>query len=296
MNDEYLQPHEWQFSDQITRGVEYLNEHDPLWYEKADFKAEDFNMRDVARDVVRRAGGDPDDIPRGLGFFVGLPASNQLTREWRQTIESLRTRPDWSDLPAKANVLVQNGDGTWCPGTFTEAKAYDPGTTWNGSDRGLWLRDSFIRSNIPNPAWRATLTRKENTMTQITTQQAYQALFEDFKARVPVGSTVRLVRHWINEDAQRWGSPYPGDATSDLTVGEDCPVSSYTHNGAIVHGWNIPITCLEVISTKPKSVNVRLNSEYTAEVHKDKIVVGCQEFDIDILDKLFDALTEVSER
>lgn len=40
---------------------------------------------------------------------------------------------------------------------------------------------------------------------------------------------------------------------------------------------------------KPASVEIKLNSKYSAIVSKDKIKVGCQEFDISILDKLVGA-------
>lgn len=38
-----------------------------------------------------------------------------------------------------------------------------------------------------------------------------------------------------------------------------------------------------------KKIAVKLNDEYTAEVFKDKVVVGCQTFPIDIIQKLLDA-------
>jgi hypothetical protein len=41
--------------------------------------------------------------------------------------------------------------------------------------------------------------------------------------------------------------------------------------------------------SKPSKVKVVLNSQYTAEVSKDSIVVGCQTFPIEILDELIEA-------
>lgn len=54
----------------------------------------------------------------------------------------------------------------------------------------------------------------------------------------------------------------------------------------------------ELLMVKPKKefVEVELNSRYTAEVYKDKIVVGCQTFPTSILDKLADALEEIEKQ
>ena len=350
----YLQPSEWQFSDKITAGVEYLNEQDPLWYEKVDLQAEDFNMRDAARDAVRRAGGDPDDIPQGLGFFAELPLFDPLNREWRQTIKSLRTRPDWADLPATSSLLVQNAGGAWCDGDFEHAEP-DTYSGWRGEPiGGSWGRPDT--AEIPNPAWRATLThcpetfvvgatyemladdcracRPGETFTVaridktgdawtpdycvsrgrlsdnevrlvslpnqkeaiVTTQEAYRVLFEDFKSRVPVGSTVRIVRKWTDEEAQRWGIHLRvNDFFKWYNVGDEVAIRSYSRGLFVSVGekGSTPITCLEVVSTKPAFQTVKLNGHYEAKVYKDKIVVGCQEFPCGVIGDLLRAHMKV---
>ena len=150
----------------------------------------------------------------------------------------------------------------------------------------LRLRKNEVRLvSLPN-------NQEERTM-NITTQQAYKALFEDFQDRVPVGSTVRYVRHWTDEDAQRWGASLPGDATDSLTIGEEYEIHEYGLSYATISDWGVPITCLEVVSTKPKSIKVKLNDTYTAEVYEDKIVVGCQTFSIDVVDLICKAHIEV---
>ena len=52
-------------------------------------------------------------------------------------------------------------------------------------------------------------------------------------------------------------------------------------------GMNIPYTAVTRI--KEESITIKLNETYKAEVFKDKIVVGCQTFPINILDQLMDA-------
>jgi hypothetical protein len=37
-------------------------------------------------------------------------------------------------------------------------------------------------------------------------------------------------------------------------------------------------------------IEVRLNSTHTAKVSKEKVVVGCQEFTFDAIEKLWDAI------
>tara|TARA_R110000868_G_scaffold217413_1_gene467486 strand:- start:633 stop:1034 length:402 start_codon:yes stop_codon:yes gene_type:complete len=45
---------------------------------------------------------------------------------------------------------------------------------------------------------------------------------------------------------------------------------------------------------KPDFSEVKLNSEYSAKVYKDKIVVGCQTFSVGIIDDLVLALKEIN--
>lgn len=70
--------------------------------------------------------------------------------------------------------------------------------------------------------------------------------------------------------------------------------------------WSVPVTnskeqlafgeflSRESFEYKPAFVVVPLNVKYTAIVSKDKINVGCQEFDISILDKLVEARKSLS--
>lgn len=45
-----------------------------------------------------------------------------------------------------------------------------------------------------------------------------------------------------------------------------------------------------------KPIKVKLNSQYTAVVHKDKIVVGCQEFTMEVFEELKKAVDKVKEK
>lgn len=56
-----------------------------------------------------------------------------------------------------------------------------------------------------------------------------------------------------------------------------------------VRGWK---TCKKV-PPKPASVSVQLNNSHTATVSKDTIKVGCQEFPIDVIEKLIDAKNQL---
>jgi hypothetical protein len=43
----------------------------------------------------------------------------------------------------------------------------------------------------------------------------------------------------------------------------------------------------------PEYIEVKLNDSYTAKIYKNKIKVGCQEFPIEIVEKLKKALGEL---
>ena len=121
----------------------------------------------------------------------------------------------------------------------------------------------------------------------MTSQDAYKVLFEDFKSRVPVGSTVRLVRHWSHEEAQRWDTDhFTINMTDRFPVGTELEIAYYSGRNVRCNGWNFPITCLEVVSTKPAYQTVKLNDQYEAKVYEDKIVVGCQEFPCGVIGDL----------
>jgi hypothetical protein len=49
----------------------------------------------------------------------------------------------------------------------------------------------------------------------------------------------------------------------------------------------------DLIKLAPKSKTVKLNDSYFAEVFKDKVVVGCQTFDKDAIDKIVEAQSEL---
>lgn len=56
------------------------------------------------------------------------------------------------------------------------------------------------------------------------------------------------------------------------------------------------ITLAEIFSTKTdilKTVNVKLNKDYTAIISKDGIAVNCQTFDIKIIDELVEARNKI---
>lgn len=55
-----------------------------------------------------------------------------------------------------------------------------------------------------------------------------------------------------------------------------------------------PFFAVKLLEKAFKPVEVKLNDEYTAVVHKDKVVVGCQEFSHQAIIKLINAVHEVS--
>ena len=105
---------------------------------------------------------------------------------------------------------------------------------------------------------------------------------------------MRLVRHWTDEEARRWGTDRLTDTMQNrFPVGTELQIAYYSDQNAQCKGWNFPITCLEVVSTKPAFQTVKLNDRYEAQVHKDKIVVGCQEFPCDVIGDLLRAHMKV---
>jgi hypothetical protein len=50
--------------------------------------------------------------------------------------------------------------------------------------------------------------------------------------------------------------------------------------------YRFPAQYLKLIEKKPTPAIVKLNENYKAEIYKDKVVVGCQEFPISVIDKL----------
>ncbi len=50
---------------------------------------------------------------------------------------------------------------------------------------------------------------------------------------------------------------------------------------------------LDDLFEEVKPIKVKLNSQYTAVVYKDKIVVGCQEFTMEVFEELKKAVDKV---
>lgn len=111
------------------------------------------------------------------------------------------------------------------------------------------------------------------------------------------GSKIRVLKtSRSNEDG--WSNAWVSEMTKN--VGKTLTVEGDDHDqyGIRVHGFYYPFFVLQHISNpgSPASVRVRLNDSHTAVVGKDKIVVGCQSFETDIVKKLQDALDEVTPK
>lgn len=74
------------------------------------------------------------------------------------------------------------------------------------------------------------------------------------------------------------------DKTGKLYACTECPVASRLLTVEI--DWPDKENTIYPELPKPKFVEVKLNSDYTAKVYKDKIEVGCQTFPISVLETL----------
>lgn len=119
---------------------------------------------------------------------------------------------------------------------------------------------------------------------------------------IEVGDTVRILRV-CKTNEMGWGCSW--NAHMDKTVGMKGTVTTVsTADGIRVDfakmvgdrlGWWYPFFALEIVKKRPRKVTVELNGEYSAEVYKDKIVVGCQTFDTSIIQALADAHKCISD-
>ena len=113
---------------------------------------------------------------------------------------------------------------------------------------------------------------------------------------IEAGDTVRILRV-CNDQEMGWGVLW--NAHMDKTVGMKGTVRLVGTDDGIqvefdreVGGgrcWWYPFFALGIVEKRVQKVDVCLNSEHTAEVYKDKIVVGCQTFDPSIIEKLAEA-------
>lgn len=107
------------------------------------------------------------------------------------------------------------------------------------------------------------------------------------------GDVVRILRV-CNDQEMGWGCTW--NVRMDKTVGMKGTVRCRSNTDGIEvefdkmvgdrQCWWYPFFALEIVEKRPQKVEVCLNSEYSAEVYKDKIVVGCQTFDPSIIEKL----------
>lgn len=125
-------------------------------------------------------------------------------------------------------------------------------------------------------------------------REAYKVM--QSQCGIEVGDKVRVLREARSYE-MGWGPVWNGEMTD--AVGEVCTVLEVGESSGFKldgHGrcWWFPFFVLELVEKAKRSVDVILNEGYTATVFPDKIKVGCQEFDPEVLDRLVQAHKSVT--
>lgn len=281
----------FKFAEQITRGVEYLNERDPEWYNRVDL--DEFDMGDE-RDVLRQTGIDGDDISQELGFYT--PSDNDtLTKEWQQTIRSLRTQPSWDEVPPQATTIVQDDNGTWCPGNYQYAEPDSIGG-WKGkpADSGHWFSESFVETGIPNPAWRATsYTRPEQNQEKGEATMNKADLYEQTQEQwieennVRVGDKVKILRTFEHHEMGVQNS-----CTREMhklvgTTSRICAING-RRGITLENGFQWPWFVLEKVESAQRAFPIERIVGHEIEVREGGLKIGCQNLTFDTIDEFIE--------
>jgi len=275
----------FEFAEQITEGVKYLNSHDPEWPLRVNIDT--LNMNSETRDVLGQTGIHGKAYSRELGFCT-IGDMDTLTDEWIQTIRSLRTKPSWDEAPSGATGLVQNASGTW---HFHNHGNVTPVCNW------MWQRDSGSSAGrffpttkpnpIPNPAWKASsYTRPEQN------QGAQNMNFQESQRRwikennLREGDKVKILRSFKYNEMG-----YNNDCalTMKRMVGETCVVANVLQDGGIcINGFYWPWFVLEKVEPAKKPFPMDKIAGYDIEVDEGILTIGCKMFSFGIIDKFID--------
>lgn len=81
----------------------------------------------------------------------------------------------------------------------------------------------------------------------------------------------------------------------DIMIGKEFKVKDISKIYGIDLGYNFPAQCIEVIKRGPVNVSVKLNSDYTAIIHKNgDVEVGCQTINIGMVKEVLAAYKELN--
>lgn len=82
---------------------------------------------------------------------------------------------------------------------------------------------------------------------------------------------------------------YPNTVqTGTIFIGEDGMIDSYSGGGIRSRHNPTEVTIEEFLALleKPKTISVKLNNQYTAEISKDSVKVGCQSFEYSKIEEI----------
>lgn len=135
-------------------------------------------------------------------------------------------------------------------------------------------------------------TNQQETKMKLTSNSIIKVLSPDhlkaIAARLKeLGYTWRganpATTHATHTTETKWVTVYPNTKEMD-----------YTQDETFNHGDRKLIT-LDDLYKQPTTIEVKLNSEYTAVVSKDGLKVGCQTFNLSVIDDLAKAKKEVTQ-
>ena len=130
-------------------------------------------------------------------------------------------------------------------------------------------------------------------MKNMTPQEAYKILQD--ASGIKQGDTVKILRSAATHEMGWWNG-----WTTDMSaqVGKTAKVIRICSDIVLdtPHQEGYPFFILQVIKSAPKSILIKLNAEYTAEVFTDIVIVGCQIFPISVIDELATAVAEIKKQ
>jgi hypothetical protein len=121
-------------------------------------------------------------------------------------------------------------------------------------------------------------------------KEIYQKLQDTFieATGLKVGDTVKITRE-ASDNELGWDNIWISDMTRAVGSTGKITHIEKVKGIKVSGGYNYPFFVLEKVPEAPKTVEVELNNTYTATVSATTLKVGCQNFDISVLDKLVEA-------
>lgn len=152
--------------------------------------------------------------------------------------------------------------------------------------------EEFVIDGVLGEMWWASNCELVNTNERrenMNIQEAYRIMQEN--CGIEVGDKVRILRMpKYHENGWSAGvNPY-----MEEYIGQIYTVTAIRSDwGFSLDNWWWPFFVLELVEKAPKTKTIKLNDTYTAVVHKDKVVVGCQTFSHDVVKQLANAVGEM---